>query len=138
MTAQIQPQRLRIGEGKISGYLSIFLAVISLAAVICFHFPEYFTTPAFRAVYPLKVLLWVLLACLVLAFAFALTTVAAAAAARPGINRPASARHHARRPRNSSSSLLRSFSSARVSRLRTVPAGSPKRRAISLGAKPSK
>ena len=69
-----QPQRLRIGEGKISGYLSIFLAVISLGAVICFHFPEYFTTPEFRAVYPVEILRWVLLACLVLAFGFALTS----------------------------------------------------------------
>ena len=74
MTEQPQPQRLRIGEGRISGYLSIFLAVISLAAVICFHFPEYFTTPEFRAIYPVEVLRWVLLACLVLAFGFALTS----------------------------------------------------------------
>lgn len=72
MTEQPQPQRIRIGEGKISGYLSIFLAVISLGAVICFHFPEYFTTPEFRAHYPVEVLRWVLLACLVLSFAFAL------------------------------------------------------------------
>ena len=48
MSDQLQPQRLRIGEGRISGYLSIFLAVLSLGAVICFHFPEYFTTPDFR------------------------------------------------------------------------------------------
>ena len=61
---------------KISGYLSIFLAVISLGAVICFHFPEYFTTPEFRAVYPVEVLRWVLLACLVLAFGIALTSYA--------------------------------------------------------------
>ena len=74
MTEQHQPQRLRIGEGKISGYLSIFLAVISLGAVICFHFPAYFTTPEFRAVYPVEILRWVLLACLVLAFGFALTS----------------------------------------------------------------
>ena len=74
MTEQPQPQRLRVGEGKISGYLSIFLAVISLGAVICFHFPEYFTTPEFRAVYPVEVLRWMLLACLVLAFGFAFTS----------------------------------------------------------------
>ena len=44
MSEQPQPQRPRIGEGKISGYLSIFLAVLSLGAVICFHFPEFFTS----------------------------------------------------------------------------------------------
>ncbi|MEE2886222.1 MAG: sterol desaturase family protein [Planctomycetota bacterium] len=74
MTEQAQPQRMRIGEGKISGALSVFLAVISLGAVICFHFPEHFTTSEFRAVYPVEVLRWVLLACLVLAFGFALTS----------------------------------------------------------------
>ncbi|MDA1266781.1 MAG: sterol desaturase family protein, partial [Planctomycetota bacterium] len=69
------PQRLRIGEGRISGYLSVFLAVISLGAVICFHFPEYLTTPEFRVHYPVDRLRWVLLACLVLAFCFALTSL---------------------------------------------------------------
>ena len=68
------PDRIPIGEGRISGYLSVFLAVISLGAVICFHFPEYFTPAEFRAVYPLQTLRWVLLACLVLAFGFALTS----------------------------------------------------------------
>ena len=63
--------RLKIGEGKISGYLSIYLGVISLGAVLCFHFPEYFTTPEFRVHYPLETLRYALLGCLVLAFAFA-------------------------------------------------------------------
>jgi sterol desaturase/sphingolipid hydroxylase (fatty acid hydroxylase superfamily) len=65
---------MRIGEGKISAALSMFLAVISLGAVICFHFPEHFTTPEFRDAYPVEVLRWVLLACLVLAYAFAVTS----------------------------------------------------------------
>ena len=68
------PSRLRIGEGTISGYLSIFLAALSLGAVICFHFPEKLTTPEFRAIYPIDVLRSVLLGCLVLAFAFAFTS----------------------------------------------------------------
>ena len=68
------PRRLRIGEGRISGYLSLFLSVIALGAVVCFHFPEYFTTPEFRVHYPVAVLRWILLGCLVLSFAFALTS----------------------------------------------------------------
>lgn len=68
------PQRLKIGEGKISGYLSIFLGVVSLGGVVCFHFPQYFTTADLRAVYPVAVLRYVLLGCLVLAFGFALTS----------------------------------------------------------------
>lgn len=74
MSRDPTPARMRIGEGRISGSLSIFLALVSLAAVLCFHFPQYLTTPEFRAHYPLEALRWVLLACLVLAFGFALTS----------------------------------------------------------------
>lgn len=35
------PPRLKIGEGKISGYLSIFLAVVSFGAVLVFHSPRF-------------------------------------------------------------------------------------------------
>lgn len=42
----------RFGEGRISGALSIFLSSLCLFAVLCFHFPEYLTTPELRAVYP--------------------------------------------------------------------------------------
>ncbi len=69
-----QPQRLRIGEGRISGYLSIFLSLLALGTVICLRFPELFTTPRFREVYQLANLRWLLVACLLLAFAFALTS----------------------------------------------------------------
>ncbi len=85
MNQQTEPRRFRFGEGKISGYVSIFLAVISFAAVICFHFPEYFTTPEFRAVYPIALLRWVLLACLVLAFVFALTSFLLSGKTRLGL-----------------------------------------------------
>ncbi len=66
--------RLKIGEGRISGYLSVFLSAIALGAVVCFQFPEYFTTAEFRVHYPIEVLRWVLLGCLVLSFGFALTS----------------------------------------------------------------
>lgn len=48
------------GEGKISGALSIILGTLSVAAVLCFHFPQYLTTPELRAVYPVEVLRTVL------------------------------------------------------------------------------
>ena len=44
-------QRLKIGEGKISGFISIFLGVLSFLAVFCFKYPRIFTSPEFRAVY---------------------------------------------------------------------------------------
>ncbi len=62
--------RPRIGDGRISGYLSVFLAVVSLGAVICFHFPRYLTTPEFRVSYPVDTLRDVLLGCLILTFVF--------------------------------------------------------------------
>jgi sterol desaturase/sphingolipid hydroxylase (fatty acid hydroxylase superfamily) len=69
-----QPTRIRIGEGKISGILSIFFAVLSLCGVICFHFPAYFTTPEFRAVYSVDFMRWLLLGCLVFSFCFAFSS----------------------------------------------------------------
>ena len=65
------PKRLKIGEGYISGYLSILFSLVSLGGVICFRYPEYFTTPEFRAVYPVDLLRWVLFACIVVSFGFA-------------------------------------------------------------------
>ena len=44
-------KRLKIGEGKISGYVSIFLALLSFLAVFCFKFPEILTSPEFREIY---------------------------------------------------------------------------------------
>ena len=41
------------GEGRISGSLSLLLGALSFGAVICFHFPEYFTTPEIRKLYPI-------------------------------------------------------------------------------------
>lgn len=47
---------LRFGEGRISGSLSILLGASSVLAVLCFHFPEYLTTPELRALYSVDVL----------------------------------------------------------------------------------
>ena len=66
-----EPKRLIVGEGKISGYLSIFLSLISFGAVICFLFPEYLTTEEFRTKYPIEVIRWMLFSTLVASFLFA-------------------------------------------------------------------
>lgn len=79
------PSRLEIGEGRISGYLSVFLGALSLAAVACFHFPEYFTTPEFRTHYPVELLRNVLLVCLVLAFGFAMLSALLSRKARHAV-----------------------------------------------------
>ena len=75
-------ERLKIGEGRISGALSLFLSLIGLGAVLCFHFPQLLTTAEFRAHYPVELLRVVLLVCLVLAFGFALLSFLLAGASR--------------------------------------------------------
>jgi len=70
-----EPKRLLIGEGVISGYLSVFFSLISLGAVICFLFPEYFTTEEFRDKYPIELIRWALFSCLVFSFLFAFTSL---------------------------------------------------------------
>ncbi len=47
---------LVVGDGRISGYLSVALGVLSVLAVLCFMFPDYLTTPSLRAGYDLGVL----------------------------------------------------------------------------------
>jgi lathosterol oxidase len=44
-------KRLKVGEGIISGYISIFLSTLTLLGVFCFYFPEQLTTPEFREIY---------------------------------------------------------------------------------------
>ena len=67
-------ERLKIGEGKISGYLSIFLAILCLGGTICAYFPEYLTTVDFREIYKPNYIKWAFLAVLTLSFGFALTS----------------------------------------------------------------
>jgi sterol desaturase/sphingolipid hydroxylase (fatty acid hydroxylase superfamily) len=47
---------LRIGEGWISAAIAVLLGACSLFAVLCFHFPEYLTTPELRATYDVALL----------------------------------------------------------------------------------
>lgn len=61
---------LRFGQGRISGALGVFFGALSVLAVLCFHFPEYLTTPELRRTYPVEILRWVLLAGMILAVLF--------------------------------------------------------------------
>src|SRR5687768_3978064 len=44
----------RFGSGWASGTISVFLGVLSVGAVACFHLPSVLTSPAARAVYSLS------------------------------------------------------------------------------------
>ena len=60
-----------LGEGRISGYLSIYFSLLSLGAVLCFLFPEYLTTAEFRIKYPIHIFRWMIFGGLVFSFIFA-------------------------------------------------------------------
>jgi sterol desaturase/sphingolipid hydroxylase (fatty acid hydroxylase superfamily) len=65
------PERyFRIGDGRISGYLSCFLGVMSWLAVLCFRHPALLTTPDLREVYDPAVMRLVLAAGMLLSVAF--------------------------------------------------------------------
>jgi sterol desaturase/sphingolipid hydroxylase (fatty acid hydroxylase superfamily) len=58
------------GQGQISGALAIFLGALSVLGVLCFHFPEYLTTPELRRTYDVDLLRRVLAAAIVAAAGF--------------------------------------------------------------------
>jgi sterol desaturase/sphingolipid hydroxylase (fatty acid hydroxylase superfamily) len=70
--AQAQNTRLQIGKGQISGYISIFLAMLALLSIFCFYFPEKLTTPEFREIYTTTMMQLVLKIVVIGAFFFAL------------------------------------------------------------------
>lgn len=55
---------LKLGEGRISGYLSALLGLCAFGGVLCYHFPQALTTAELRAAYDpevlREVLYWVL------------------------------------------------------------------------------
>lgn len=65
------PTRFKFGEGKISGYISIFLALLSFLAVFCFKYPEVLTSPEFREVYTGESMVVLLTATIIASFFFA-------------------------------------------------------------------
>lgn len=67
-------KRLVIGEGKISGYVSIFLGLLSFFAIICFKYPEQLTTPQFREVYTGESMKILLTSVIILSFLFAVVS----------------------------------------------------------------
>jgi len=66
---------LRSGSGLTTGVLALGLAVLSVLAVIAFHFPAYLTTPELRKNYDVNTLRVVLLAAMVLAGALSLINI---------------------------------------------------------------
>ena len=65
---------MKIGEGYISGFLSILFACLSFGAALCLLFPEYLTTEEFRNAYPAWLFRAMLFGCLLVAFCFAFSS----------------------------------------------------------------
>ena len=65
MMSRIEEVTLDLRKGRISGSLGIFFGAMNVLAVLCFHFPEYLTTPELRAIYNVDALRYVLSASLV-------------------------------------------------------------------------
>lgn len=73
-TAPMADRAFRFGEGKISGYISCFLGVLSFLAVLCYQFPNYLTTAELRAAYDADFLQQVLKYAMFAALGFGLLT----------------------------------------------------------------
>jgi sterol desaturase/sphingolipid hydroxylase (fatty acid hydroxylase superfamily) len=72
---QIKPARIPLGQGKISGYISIFLSILALTSILCFVFPEKLTTPEFREVYTAQSMQILVKAVIIGSFFFALLSL---------------------------------------------------------------
>ena len=67
--------RLVVGEGKISGYISIFLSTLSLLGILCFRYPEQLTTPEFRNIYTKESMEVLMAVVTITSFFFALLSI---------------------------------------------------------------
>ncbi|MEO6633761.1 MAG: sterol desaturase family protein, partial [Mucilaginibacter sp.] len=68
-------KRLKVGQGLISGYISIFLAVLVLLGILCFRYPERLTTPEFREIYTAQSMQILMGAGIIASFFFAMLSV---------------------------------------------------------------
>jgi hypothetical protein len=74
MSQQISEPYFRVGEGKISGWISVILGALSVLGILCFHFPDYLTTPQLRAAYTVDEMRYLLGAGMIFSAAFGVVT----------------------------------------------------------------
>ncbi len=70
-----QNARMKVGEGRISGAISIFLGALSLLSILCFKFPEQLTTAEFREVYTASMAENLVLGGIIATFLFGLISI---------------------------------------------------------------
>src|SRR5262244_2949708 len=61
-------QSTRFGSGWASGVLAVFAGSLALGGLLCFRFPEWLTTPAFRSHYSIPILRRIVQLLLVVSF----------------------------------------------------------------------
>src|SRR5947209_20576577 len=66
--------QFKFGEGRISGWISVSLGMLSVLGVLCFHFPDLMTTPEVRGVYTADDMRYLLYAGMIFSVAFGLVT----------------------------------------------------------------
>src|SRR3954465_11178207 len=75
MSDQASEPYFRFGEGKISGWISVLLGALSVLGVLCFHFPDFLTTPQLPLqTYTVEQMRWLLGAGMIFSAAFGLIT----------------------------------------------------------------
>jgi lathosterol oxidase len=84
-TIQSFVKRYAIGKGIVSGYVSVFLSLLALGGLICFYFPEIFTTPEFREVYTAKSMKTLLTLTIIASLLFGLSNVLLSTERKRGI-----------------------------------------------------
>src|SRR3984957_18811323 len=76
MSDNVSEPYFRFGEGKISGWISVVLGSLSVLGVLCFHFPDFLTTPQLRQAYTVDQMRYLLGAGMIFSAAFGLVTFA--------------------------------------------------------------
>ena len=66
---------LHQGTGMISGVIALILSMLTLLGVICFHFPEYTSTPEFRAKYSVLMLRYLMFGIMVVSGGICITNI---------------------------------------------------------------
>ncbi|NDC29975.1 MAG: sterol desaturase family protein [Bacteroidetes bacterium] len=84
-TIQSFVKRYAIGKGIVSGYISVFLSLLAFGGLMCFYFPEIFTTPEFREVYTAKSMKMLLTLTIIVALLFGLSNVLLSTERKRGI-----------------------------------------------------
>lgn len=75
MITKPQGGQFVIGDGRLSGYIAVALASLSLLGVLAFHFPQYLTTPELRQSYDVDVIRIIMFAALVISGALGLWNI---------------------------------------------------------------